>query len=155
MNPLGTTGPSGGIGATGMQGNVGPEGVQGTIGVIDFANNPGQGGRPMEHAEVESDRKTLLSECKRGVSASGYLKELCEYYRKDHIAPGLQSAWLPDKEVFYVAVHRFPTRSVESRLIIAKASSETLEQAEADCMSIWRKLVQQVEAERHAKSGTN
>lgn len=92
-----------------------------------------------------------LSECTRGQAAAGYLKELCEFYNRDAIAPGLQSAWLPDKSVFYVAVHRFPTRSIESRTVVAKAMHADLEQAEADCMTIWRGLVLQMEAARNAQ----
>lgn len=90
----------------------------------------------------------LLSECTRGETAGGYLKELCEFYNRDHIAPGLQSAWLPDKKVYYVAVHRFPTRSIESRTIVAKAMHANLEQAEADCLAVWRSLVLQMEEAR-------
>lgn len=95
-----------------------------------------------------------LSECTRGQAADGYLRELCQFYNRDHIAPGIQSAWLPDKSMFYVAVHRFPTRSIESRQVIAKAMHANLEQAEADCMAVWRSLVAQMEAER-AKSSSD
>lgn len=96
-------------------------------------------------------KEVLLCDVKRGQCAAGYLKELCGYYYRDKIAPGLQSAWLPDKDVFYVAVHRFSNGDISSRTVIAKATASTLEDAESQCMQIWRDIVIQVEAERKAK----
>lgn len=92
--------------------------------------------------------EVLLKHCTRGTDTAGYLKELCQYYFRDKIAPGLQSAWLPDKGVFYVAVHRFTTHTIDSRSVVAKATGENLEQVEADCMEIWRNIVLAVEMER-------
>lgn len=92
-------------------------------------------------------KEVRLCDVKRGQCAAGYLKELCDYYFRDRIAPGLQSAWLADKEVFYVAVHRFP-KDIASRTVISKATAPTLEEAEAACMTIWRDIVTQVEEER-------
>jgi hypothetical protein len=92
--------------------------------------------------------KPSIDSIKRGQEAEGYLKELCEYYQNDRIAPGLQSAWLPDKTEFYVSIHRFPSGRIDSRTIIAKATAATLADAEAQCMSIWRSIAKQVEEER-------
>lgn len=103
-----------------------------------------------------SDGKPTIGSIQRGINAEGYLKELCEYYPSDRIAPGLQSAWLPDKDVFYVSIHRFPQGNVASRTIIAKATAPTLLEAEEQCMSIWRGIAQQVEeARRNAVTSTN
>ncbi len=102
-----------------------------------------------------SDGKPTIASIKRGECAAGFLKELCEYYPNDRIAPGLQSAWLPDKESFYVSVHRFPSGTIAGRTVIAKATAPTLEDAEGQCMSIWRGLCQQVEeARRNALSNS-
>lgn len=103
--------------------------------------------RAIPKDSVATDKPTIDT-LTRGVSASGYLKELCEYYPNDRIAPGLQSAWLPDKELYYVSVHRFPQGNIASRTIIAKATAATLEAAEGQCMEIWRGIAKQVEEER-------
>ena len=103
-----------------------------------------------------SDGKPTIDSITRGASASGYLKELCEYYPNDRIAPGLQSAWLPDKSCYYVSVHRFPNGTIAGRTVIAKATSETLEEAEHQCMAIWRTIAKQVEeARRNALASSN
>ena len=52
-----------------------------------------------------------------------FAKQIAEYYERkgDPIAAGIQFAWLPDKKMWYYAVHRFPTRKIESRIVVAKA----------------------------------
>ena len=100
-----------------------------------------------QNAKPEIDKIT------RGVSASGYLKELCAYYVNDRIAPGLQSAWLPEKDQFYVSVHRFPDGTIKSRSVISKGLAESLEEAEKQCMENWRAICRQIEeARRNAKA---
>lgn len=71
------------------------------------------------------------------------LKELTSHYHEDRVAPGLQIAYLGDKNTFYVGIHRFPM-GVESRTIVAKALSESAEMAIELAMANWRKIVEAV-----------
>lgn len=108
--------------------------------------------RMMDSSEISNEKPTI-DKITRGTIAAGYLKELCEYYPHDKIAPGLQSAWLPDKLVYYVSIHRFPQQNITSRAVVAKATADTLEEAERQCMEIWRGLCRQVEQERRNAKG--
>jgi hypothetical protein len=121
--------------------------------VEDIANSDPSNITPRLMPVSQVKTEVLLDSCTRGKSASGYLKELCEYYFRDKIAPGLQSAWLPDKQEYYVAVHRFTTHTIDSRQVVAKATASVLETAESMCMAVWRSIVKQVEESR-AKSRT-
>lgn len=100
----------------------------------------------------------LLASIQKGTDHGSHLMELSAYYFRDKIAPGLQSAWLPDKKLFYVAVHRFTNHSIESRTVVAKATGTDATITEASCMAIWREIVVEVEAQReaaHAKAVSN
>ena len=76
-----------------------------------------------------------------------FLQRLTTFYSRDHIAPGLQMAYLTDKDQWYVAVHQFPS-GVASRKVIAKATEGTLEQAVAKCREVWEGIVLQTEYDR-------
>lgn len=120
---------------------------------LPLMNAPEEKGGIEIPAESVATTKPSIDDIQRGVAAASYLKELCAYYPNDRVAPGLQSAWLPEKNIYYVSIHRFPAGTVGSRTVISKATADTLEQAERECMEIWRKLCKQVEEERrNAKS---
>ena len=55
---------------------------------------------------------------------NAFLVKIAEYYKKigDGMGAGCQVAWIADKSTWYIAVHRFPTHNVNSRLIVAKAN---------------------------------
>lgn len=57
-----------------------------------------------------------------------FLKELMKVHEDDAIAPGLQIAWLTDKEQFYVALHTFPMGTMDSRKVVAKALAPTVDE---------------------------
>lgn len=78
---------------------------------------------------------------------SDFLIRLTTFYGSDHIAPGLQIAYLVDKDQWYVAVHQFPS-GVASRKVVAKATEATLEQALAKCKEVWESIVLQIELSR-------
>ncbi len=80
-----------------------------------------------------------------------FLKELVEYYYNDHIAPGLQMAWIIRTAEWYVAVHQFPS-GVASRRVVAKACEPNLETAIEHCRTIWQRIITE---ERAAKAGAN
>ena len=71
-----------------------------------------------------------------------FLIALTNHYSGDRIAAGLQTAYLPDKDQFYCAVHRFPT-NVASRTVVAKATEDTLEAAVAKCQEVWTGIITQ------------
>ncbi len=50
--------------------------------------------------------------------------EVATHYEKcgDGLSAGIMSSWLSDKKCWYMAVHRFPGKTVASRMIVAKAS---------------------------------
>lgn len=70
----------------------------------------------------------------------GLQQELCAYYKDDVISPGLQLAYLPSDNLFYAAVHQFPS-NVASRKVIAKAKATTSAEAILACMQVWRNMI--------------
>lgn len=76
-----------------------------------------------------------------------FLLRLTTFYKQDHIAPGLQMAYLSDKDQWYVAVHQFPS-GVPSRKVVAKATEATLDAAMKKCREVWEALVLQLELSR-------
>lgn len=68
------------------------------------------------------------------------LRELVQHYVADKIAPGIQLAWLADKELYYSAVHHFPA-GLASRTVVAKANEPTAAAAVAKMMEVWRLIV--------------
>jgi hypothetical protein len=54
------------------------------------------------------------------------LAQLAKKFPHDRIAPGVMVSWLADKELYYVAVHRFKG-GLRSRKIIASANGPDFE----------------------------
>jgi hypothetical protein len=54
------------------------------------------------------------------------LAQLAKKYPHDRIAPGVMVSWLADKELYYVAVHRFKG-GLASRKVLASANGPDLE----------------------------
>lgn len=106
-------------------------------------NNPNQAD-PLQELEPKVSTTVPPDNC--GPRIDAFLRELVTYYDKDPIAPGLQIAWIAEKEAFYVAVHRFPTRAIASRMVVSKAVEATLELAVGVCSEVWRNLMKQQEA---------
>ena len=77
-----------------------------------------------------------------------FLKELNEYYVGAKIAPGLQIAYLPDKKLFYVAVHIFLYNSIQGRSIVAKALNADLSDCITQCEQDW--IAKRYSVEFHA-----
>lgn len=71
-----------------------------------------------------------------------FLRALTNHYSGDRIAAGLQTAYLPDQDKFYCAVHRFPT-NVASRTVVAKATEDTFDAAVAKCREVWDQIILQ------------
>jgi hypothetical protein len=81
-----------------------------------------------------------------------FLHTLCDHYKHDTIAPGLQLAYLPEKKQYYCAVHRFLTGNINSRKVVAKAVEDDLIGALIKCAKIWQEIV---DAEKAASNGVN
>lgn len=76
-----------------------------------------------------------------------FLQRLTTFYKADHIAPGLQLAYLADQEKWYVAVHQFPS-NLASRRVVAKATEATLKDALLQCWTVWDSLITQLQLDR-------
>lgn len=70
------------------------------------------------------------------MSFDEFLKMLTKFYSKDHIAPGVQLAWLEDKEVFYGGVHIFP-HGLQSRTVLVKATAPTSGECVSKLYILW------------------
>lgn len=64
------------------------------------------------------------------------LKSLTEYYKNHHIAPGIQIAWLNDKQMFYGAIHVFPA-GLGSRTILIKSLGNTIDDVVKKINDLW------------------
>lgn len=82
----------------------------------------------------------------------GFLQALTEYYKNDKIAPGLQMAYLNDKNLWYVAVHTFPGDTIASRKVVAKATDSNFNSAVIKCQEVWESIILE---EQKARVGVN
>jgi hypothetical protein len=58
-----------------------------------------------------------------------FFKALTEYCSEDHLAPGLQLAWLEDKKCWYAAIHRYPRNSMGRQILLKETSSKSAKDA--------------------------
>lgn len=79
------------------------------------------------------------------IGQDAFLVELVKAYPEHKIAPGMQTAWLGDKELYYAAVHIFPT-DLKSRKVVAKATEKTLQESIDACYRIWKAIKAQEDA---------
>lgn len=68
-----------------------------------------------------------------------FLDELTAYYADHHLAPSLILASIKDKDEtkYYVSIHTFPN-GLNSRKIVCKATKQSLDDALAELMLLWR-----------------
>lgn len=66
------------------------------------------------------------------------LQELTQHYPLHRTVPGIQLAYLADKQVYYCAVHIFPGAGPESRQVYAKATHKDLSVALGKMIAVWR-----------------
>lgn len=76
--------------------------------------------------------KPKLDDC-FGPLLNRSLRRLTNYYKQDKTAPGIHTAWLPDKGRWYCSVKRF--KGTET--ILANAVGETLDDAITKAMATW------------------
>jgi len=76
----------------------------------------------------------------KNITLEEFLQELTAHYEGAEIAPGIQIAYLQDKEMYYAAVHIFPN-GLESRQVYAKATAKTLDTCLGKVLNTWRTRV--------------
>lgn len=86
-----------------------------------------------------SVRRTLGVDSDR-LSLQELLKEITASRPDDNIAPGVQLAYLQDKELYYAAIHTFPMGTVDSRTVVAKATGPDLVTAMVNCLIKFRSI---------------
>lgn len=67
------------------------------------------------------------------------LKELTDYYEHHTYAPGIICSWLPE-EIWYMAIHIFPLKMIESRRIIAKITDNDFDSGIRRLREVWVSL---------------
>lgn len=66
-----------------------------------------------------------------------FLKALTEYYRGDHLAPGLVLAWLPERSLWYASIVRYPENG-KKHVVVKVESDVSLNDAMEQVMTHWR-----------------
>lgn len=69
-----------------------------------------------------------------------FLKALTEHYSTDSVAPGIVTAYLPDRRVFYCSVRRYSahTFAMHSNVIVSGASKRSADAAVSLTMRKWK-----------------
>jgi hypothetical protein len=73
-----------------------------------------------------------------------FLKALTEYYSTDTLAPGIVTAYLPDRRVYYCSVRRYSitTFGLHNRVIVTASSSISSSHAVKVTMCKWKEEIQ-------------
>lgn len=71
-----------------------------------------------------------------------FLKSLTEFYEGDAHAPGIQLAWLSDKQCWYAAVHRYQVGNGSNRQVVTSCKSSVSKASVIDTlMKQWKEIV--------------
>jgi hypothetical protein len=71
-----------------------------------------------------------------------FLKSLTEFYEGDSNAPGVQVAWLGDKQCWYAAVHRYQVGHGSTRQVVTSCKSSASRGSALDIlMKQWKEIV--------------
>lgn len=72
-----------------------------------------------------------------------FLKALTEHYSTDGVAPGIVTAWLPDRRLFYCSVRRYSQHkfALRSNVVVSFGSKLSANAAIAGAMRKWKQEI--------------
>lgn len=69
-----------------------------------------------------------------------FIKHLCTFYFQDFLSPSVVTSWLPNENVWYASIARFPRRRPHQRVVIlAVTSNRSRMGAEAKLIRAWKR----------------